>query len=79
MSEHYNHSKIGEILQELINNKSDKYQNITANVMQTLWILITIGLLFSHTNKEQNNYIVISKLSIIDIILSTFSCMFLIS
>lgn len=69
MSEHYNHSKIGEILQELINNKSDKYQNITANVMQTLWILITIGLLFSHTNKEQNNYIVISKLSIIGIVI----------
>lgn len=68
-SEHYNQSKIGKFLQELINNKSDKYQNITANVMQVLWILITIGLVFSYTYNEQNNYILISKISIIGIVL----------
>ena len=68
-SEHYNKTKLGVLLQQLINNRTNKYQKITANVFQTVWLLILLGLVCSYTKKDENNYLIISKITIIGIVL----------
>ena len=68
-SEHYNKTKLGIFLQQSINNRTNKYQKITANVFQTVWLLILLGLVCSYTKKDESNYLIISKLTIIGIIL----------
>lgn len=65
---YYNQSKIAKNVQQFIDIQTNTYKNITANIMQISWILITLGLVFSIKN-EENNYISIGKLSIIGIIL----------
>lgn len=66
---YYNESDIAKHAQQFINIDSDKYQNITANIMQTAWILVIVGLIFSKNKKDDNNYINISKFAIIGIVL----------
>lgn len=66
---YYNESDIAKYAQQFINIDSDKYQNITANIMQTAWILVIVGLIFSKNKKDDNNYINISKFAIIGIVL----------
>ena len=68
IGDYYNQSKIARIAQQFIDANSNIYKNITSNIMQISWILITIGLVFS-INKEENKYINIGKLSIIGIVL----------
>lgn len=65
---YYNQSKIAKSIQQFIDVQTDTYKNIIANIMQILWILVILGLVFSIKN-EENNYISIGKLSIIGIIL----------
>ena len=67
-SEHYNNSEIGKFIQELINKDDVKYQTVTVNIMQTLWILIIIGLVFSYNKKQDDNFAIL-KLSIIGIVI----------
>lgn len=66
--DYFNQSKIARIAQKFIDAKSDTYKNVTANIMQISWILITIGLVFS-INDEEKKYISIGKISIIGIVL----------
>lgn len=68
-SEHYNKTKLGVLLQQLINNRTNKYQKITANVFQTVWLVILLGLVCSYTKKDENDYLIISKITIIGIVL----------
>lgn len=67
ISEYCNESQIAKVLQQFIDHKSNMYKNITASIMQIMWILLIIGLVFSLVNKE-NKYISIGKLSMIGII-----------
>lgn len=67
-SEHYNNSEIGKFIQEIINKDDVKYQTLTVNIMQTLWILIIIGLVFSYNKKQDDNFAIL-KLSIIGIVI----------
>ncbi len=66
--DYYEKSQIGRFFQQFINKNTEQYQRITANIMQTAWILVTIGLICSFCRKN-NNSINIAKFSIIGIIL----------
>ena len=66
-SKHYNKTKLGVLLQQLINNRTNEYQKITANVFQTVWLLILLGLICSYTKKDENNYLIICKITIVGI------------
>ena len=68
VGDYFNQSKIARIAQEFINEKSNTYKKITANIMQISWIIITIGLIFS-IGKDEDKSISISKLALIGIIL----------
>ena len=63
----YNQGIIGKIAQNFTNLDKKLYQNITANIMQTTWILILTGIIFTWKNNKKN--INIMKISIIGIIL----------
>lgn len=65
----YMNTKEAIYIQEFLNNRSLKFINITANIFQTLWILIFIGLACSYINKQEDNTILVAKLTIIGIIM----------
>lgn len=68
VGDYFNQSKIARIAQAFINEKSNTYKKITANIMQITWIILTIGLIFS-ISKNEDKSISISKLTLIGIIL----------
>lgn len=68
ITEYCNQSKIAKVFQKFIDEKSNIYKNITANIMQIIWIVLMIGLICS-IGKKENNYICIGKLAIIGIII----------
>lgn len=63
-----NQSNAGKNLQKFVTYNTKQFKNITANIMQTLWILLILGLVFSY-NKKEDKYINVAKLSIIGIVL----------
>lgn len=63
----YNQSRIAKKIQGFINISSKKYQYITANIMQIVWVDLLIGIIFTYKNREKK--INILKFSIIGIIL----------
>lgn len=63
-----NKSEPAKRIQKFITVTTKEYKNITANIMQIAWIIISIGLVFS-ISKEKNEYIDIGKLAIIGIVL----------
>lgn len=65
----YNKSNIAKKVQKFVDPTTKIYKNITANIMQISWILVTIGLIFSNNRKENKKNIDICKITIIGIIL----------
>lgn len=62
-------SQIGFVLQKFLYNQTEEYQKVTANIFQTVWILLSLGVVCSYTRKYENNYIIISKVTIIGIVM----------
>lgn len=67
ITEPYNQSKVAKILNGFIDINSNKYQYITANIMQIVWIILIIGITMTYKNRGKD--INILKFSIIGIIL----------
>lgn len=72
ITDSFNTSPIGKILQNYTNIEKEEYQNVTANIMQTTWILLLVGLLFSYKKQEKleiKKNLQIAQMAIIGIIL----------
>ncbi len=63
----YNKSAIGKALQGFFNLNSNKYQYITANIMQIAWIALLVGIIATYKDTKKEIYVL--KFSIIGIIL----------
>lgn len=68
VNDYYNKTDLAIELQKFINVEDDMYINVTANIMQILWILITLGLVLSYS-KNSDKYVDVGKLAIIGIVL----------
>lgn len=62
-----NQSKVAKIVQKYFDKDAEEYKKITANVLEILWIILLIGIIFTYKNREKS--INILKLSTIGIIL----------
>lgn len=62
-----NQSRVGKIIQKYFDKDTIEYNKITANILEILWIIVLIGIIFSFKNQEKT--INILKLSVIGIIL----------
>lgn len=72
VNDYYNKTDFARNIQKFINVENDMYINITSNVLQIAWILITLGLVLSYDkneNDDSNKYVDIGKLAIIGIVL----------
>lgn len=65
----YNKSNIAKKVQKFVDPTTKIYTNLTSNIMQISWVLLTIGLIFSNKKRKNNKYIDICKITIIGVIL----------